>query len=166
MFHPINIGLKRFIDVGEVVLFAASGRKQAGIYSKPTRKRNPCDLFTQMQKFFLQRNIIRFRVMMSFFLMKKITTALPCFFIVAHGKPYLCLISFLQVVRCAVATHFGRDPTRVNRVGVNIFPFPCYCHAKHHHMQLGIGIGYLVNTCFEVHCCSRWKSRWQTLCRV
>src|SRR6185295_5284182 len=107
------------------------------------------NVFAQAKESVLQRNIVSFRVIATFSLMMKISTAYLCVLIVAYSKPYLRLVSFLQVIRCTLPAHLCRNPTWINCIGINLWPFPRYPHAKHQHMQLRIGVGDTTNCSIE-----------------
>src|SRR5215213_1584318 len=87
--------------------------------------------------------------MAALFLMMKIPAAYLRLLIVAYSKPHLRLISFLQIIRCPLPAHLCRNPTRINRIGVNLRPSPCYRLAKHQHVQLGIGVSDAADISFE-----------------
>ena len=105
-----------------------------------SNKCNAGNLRAQFQESFLQDNIIGLTVMMCLLLMKEITTAYFRLLIVTNGKSYLRLIPFLQIVRRSPAAHSCWNPSGIDCICINSFPFPGYCHAKHHYMQLRIRI--------------------------
>src|SRR5215831_13989093 len=69
-----------------------------------------------------------------------VAAAHGCGCVVADGEPCLREITHLQIVGCRGATHFGRDPARIDGVAEYVRPDPCEGEREGDDVELALGV--------------------------
>ncbi|WP_232441598.1 hypothetical protein [Burkholderia ubonensis] len=90
----------------------------------------------------MQLRIYRLRVCRKAFQVIEVFAHHVSLGVFASGKPDLCAVRLIHIVRCARPAHLCRNPTRLQSVGANIWSTPCNGKGQHGIVALAFGIGF------------------------